>query len=237
MNVTQRFTLLVKGSIDAVLVKFEDPERSLNQLVLDMEDELESAKRAVARAMANEDRLRSRIAFHEKDMKQWQEAAERTIKKGAEDDAREMLRRLEQAERQRNRLSDELRTQSAETEEIREAIAQMHERLQKARSRLELLQAQMRQGEARRALNKVMVGVQRANLQSEFDRISERVEVQAAEERSYLKLDDELRGDHLRRRAEDSAVNDAVDDRMKKLLERTKKKKGEDAEDDEKEES
>ncbi|NHZ70908.1 MAG: hypothetical protein GWP18_04635 [Proteobacteria bacterium] len=43
MNVTQRFTLLVKGSIDAVLIKFEDPERSLNQLVLDMEDELKSA--------------------------------------------------------------------------------------------------------------------------------------------------------------------------------------------------
>ena len=97
MNVTQRFTLLVKGSIDAVLIKFEDPERSLNQLVLDMEEELESAKRAVARAMANEDRLRSRIAFHEKDMKQWQEASERAMKKGDEDGARDMLRRLEQA--------------------------------------------------------------------------------------------------------------------------------------------
>ena len=225
MNVTQRFTLLVKGSIDAVLVKFEDPERSLNQLVLDMENELESAKRAVARAMANEDRLRSRIALHEKDMKQWEEASERVMKKGDEEDARDMVRRLEQAERQRDRLRDELRTQSEETEEIREAISQMHDRLQKARSRLELLQAQMRQGEARRAINKVMVGVQRANLQSEFDRISERVELQAAEERSYLKLDDELRGDHLRRRAEDSAVDDAVDDRMRKLRDKMKKNK------------
>ncbi len=225
MTVTQRFTLLVKGSIDAVLVKFEDPERSLNQLVLDMENELETAKRAVARAMANEDRLRSRITLHEKEMRQWQEAAERVMKKGDEDGARDMLRRLEQAERQRDRLRDELRTQSEETEEIREAIGQMHDRLQKARSRLELLQAQMRQGEARRALNKVMVGVQRANLQSEFDRISERVELQAAEERSYLKLDDELRGDHLRRRAEDSAVDDAVDDRMRKLRDKMKKNK------------
>ena len=76
-------------------------------------------------------------------------------------------------------------------------------------------------------MKKVMVGVQRANLQSEFDRISERVELQAAEERSYLKLDDELRGDHLRRRAEDSAVNDAVDDRMQKLRDKMKKKKEE----------
>lgn len=217
MNVTQRFTLLVKSSIDAVLIKFEDPERSLNQLVLDMEDELESAKRAVARAMANEDRLRSRVAFHEKDMKQWESAAESAMNKGDEEDARDMLRRLEQAERQRDRLRDELQTQSEETAEIREAITRMYERLQRARSRLELLQAQMRQGEARRSINKVMVGVQRANLQSEFDRVSDRVELQAAAERSYLKLDDELRGDDLRRRAEESAVDDAVDDRMRRL--------------------
>ena len=47
---------------NAVLDSLEDPERSLNQLVLDMEEELEAAKRAAARAMANEDRLRSKIA-------------------------------------------------------------------------------------------------------------------------------------------------------------------------------
>jgi phage shock protein A len=221
MNITQRFTLLVKSSVDAVLVKFEDPERSLNQLVLDMEDELESAKRAVARAMANEDRLRSRIAFHENDMKQWDEAAELAMHKGDEDGAREMLRRGEQAERQRDRLRKELATQSDETEQIREAITRMHDRLQKARSRLELLQAQLRQGEARRAINKVIVGVNRANLQSEFDRISERVELQAAAERSYLELDDELRGDRLRRRAEDAAIDDAVDRRMQELRDKT----------------
>ena len=228
MNVTQRFTLLVKGSIDAVLTRFEDPERSLNQLVLDMEEELEAAKRAVARAMANEDRLRSRTKFHEKDKEQWEAAAESAMNKGDEDGARDMLLRAEKAERQRDRLREELHTQSDETEEIRDAIVNMHDRMQKARSRLELLQAQMRQGEARRAINKVMVGVQRANLQSEFDRVSERVELQASAERSYLKLDDELRGDHLRRQAESSAVDDAVDDRMAKLRDKLNKKKKDD---------
>ena len=144
-----------------------------------------------------------------------------------------MLLRAEKAERQRDRLQEELHTQSHETEEIRETIVNMHDRMQKARSRLELLQAQMRQGEARRAINKVMVGVQRANLQSEFDRVSERVELQASAERSYLKLDDELRGDHLRRRAEDSDV----DDRMAKLRGKLKKKKKKDKELEDEEEA
>ena len=83
------------------------------------------------------------------------------MNKGDEDGARDMLLRAEKAERQRDRLREELHTQSDETEEIRDAIVNMHDRMQKARSRLELLQAQMRQGEARRAINKVMVGVKR----------------------------------------------------------------------------
>ena len=58
MQITQRFSLLVKGRVNAVLDALEDPERSLNQLIIDMEEELESAKRAVASAIANEDRLR-----------------------------------------------------------------------------------------------------------------------------------------------------------------------------------
>ena len=81
MNITQRFTLLVKCSLDAMLEKFEDPERALHQLVIDMEEELEAAKRAAARAMANEDRLRSRITLHEKDARDWEASAERALKK------------------------------------------------------------------------------------------------------------------------------------------------------------
>jgi phage shock protein A len=217
MNITQRFTLLVKGSVDAVLYRFEDPERSLHQLVMDMDEELEAAKRAVARAMANEERLRGRIEFHDKDASNWSDAAERAVSKGEESEARDMLGRLERAERQRDRLNEELQTQSAETEEIRESVILMHGRLEKARSRLELLQAQMRQGEARRAIHKVMVGAQRSHLHDEFDRLSERVEMDAAVERSYVKLDDAMRGDGLRRRAEDSAVEDAVEDRFRAM--------------------
>ena len=74
MNILRRFNLLMKGRIHAALDRIEDPERSLNQLVHDMEEELDAAKRAVARAMANEDRLRAQVAFHTQDAGEWQRA-------------------------------------------------------------------------------------------------------------------------------------------------------------------
>jgi len=210
MNIAHRFTLLVKGSINAVLDSIEDPERSLHQLILDMEEELDAAKRAAARAMANEDRIKAKAAFHEQDARQWQAAATRSLAQDREAEAKESLRRLELAERQRERLLQTLASQAKDTAEIRESVARMNERVAEARARLAVLQARIRQGEARRAMNRVMQGADGANLMGEFERLGERVEEMAASERAYQRLDDEMSGADLKRRVEQAEVDEAV---------------------------
>jgi phage shock protein A len=217
MNLLHRFNLLVKGRLNALFDAIEDPERSLLQLVQDMEEELDAAKRAVARAMANEDRLRAQIAFHGKDAEEWQKAAERALGKGDEAGAREALKRVEKAERQRDRLAEQLEKQSKETEEVRQSVARMAERVEQAKSRLQVVQAQLRQAEARRAIGDVLATAGSLNLHGEFDRISARVEEDAATERNYQRIDDELSGEDLRRRFEADAVADAVEERLAKM--------------------
>jgi len=217
MQITQRFSLLVKGRVNAVLDALEDPERRRNQLIIDMEEELEAAKRAVASAMANEDRLRSQIAVHDKEAASWQSSAERALKRTNEGDAREALRRAELAERQRDRLRERLDIQSRETEEVRVSVGQMQDRLEQAKSRLQVVHAQLRQAEARRAVGKAMRRVEHSSLHAEFDRISGRAATMAAEERAYQRLDDELNGDDVRRRFEDLDLADAVEERLAKL--------------------
>jgi phage shock protein A len=219
MNIFRRFNLLMKGRIHAALDAIEDPERSLNQLVHEMEEELDAAKRAVARAMANEDRLRAQIAFHTQDAGEWQRAAERALGKGDEASAREALRRTELAERHRDRLAQQLEKQSKETEEVRQSVARMQEKVDQTRSRLQLVQAQMRQVEARRAIGDVLASAQSHNLLGEFERISGRIEEEAATERNYQRIDDELSGEDLRRRFEKDAISDAVEERLARLKE------------------
>ena len=218
MNIAQRFTLLVKGSLNGLFDSLEDPERSLHQLVLDMEEQLESAKRAAAQAIANEDRLRAKIVFHRKDASQWEEAARRALDKD-EDGAqvKEMVRRAEVAARQVEQLEAQLAEQQRETAQIRLSVTRMNDRIGDARSRLQILQARLRQAEARKAIGKVMRGVESSNLYSEFDRLGERVELRAATESAYLHLEDELSGDDLRRQCERAEIDDAVEDRLRAL--------------------
>ncbi len=226
MNIAQRFTLMVKGSITSLLDSLEDPERSLHQLLIDMEEQLDAAKRATARAMANEDRLRARIDGHRQDASRWEDAARRALAKQREADAREAMRRAELATRQADRLAEQLVAQEQDTAQIRESVGRLNEQLRDGRSRLQILQARIRQGEARRAMGKVLKGAETTNLQGEFERLGERVELWAAEENAYLRLDDELNGRDFARRAEDAAVDDAVDSRLERLRAELEEKGG-----------
>ena len=219
MNLARRFTLMVKGNLDKILDQLEDPEQSLHQLILEMEEQLEIAKRAAAQAIANEDRLRSRIAFHQKDGGEWKSRARRSLEKGRESDAREALRRAEEARRQAVRLGEQLASQERDTREVRESVELLHQRLADARSRLQVLHARLRQTEARRAAGKALRGVERTNLHGEFERLGERVEQEAAEERAYLRIDDQLSGADVRRRFEESALDDTVEDQLETLRE------------------
>jgi len=117
----------------------------------------------------------------------------------------------------RDRLAEQLARQSQETEEVRQSVARMAERVEQAKSRLQVVQAQLRQAEARRAIGDVLATAGSLNLHGEFDRISGRIEEDAATERNYQRIDDELSGEDLRRRFEADAVSDAVEERLAKL--------------------
>lgn len=229
MNLTQRLTLFFKGNFTALLDSVEDPERSLNQLVLEMEDQLEVAKRAAASAMANEDRLRARIDALRDDARRWDAAARRALAQGQEDDLEEAVRQCELAGQQAERLEEQLADQERDTEQIRDSISRLQEQLREARSRLQVLHARLRQGEARRAIGKVLRGAESADLYGEFERLGECVELRAAEENAYLRLGDELSGRDLRRRRDAGEVDDAVERRIAELKAETGDAPAEDA--------
>lgn len=217
MNLAQRFTLLVKGRINELFDALEDPERSLYQLILEMEEQLEAAKQAAAQAMANEDRLRQQIELRARDAETWEEAAARALERGEEADARAALERAEGAERQLTRLRESLATQQQDTAQIRDTVERWCEQVEEARGRHELLQARLRQSEARRSMGTLIQGVAAQNLQGEFERLGDRVERRCAVQNAYFRLDAEMRGDDLKRRFEDVAIREAVDERLERL--------------------
>ena len=59
MGIFARLATLIKSNLNDLISKSEDPEKMLNQVVLDMNNQLVEAKKQVAASIADEKRLPS----------------------------------------------------------------------------------------------------------------------------------------------------------------------------------
>jgi phage shock protein A len=57
MGILERIRTVLKSNINALISKAENPEKMLNQLIIDMNESLVEAKRQVAMAIADEKKL------------------------------------------------------------------------------------------------------------------------------------------------------------------------------------
>ena len=214
MNIAQRITLMIRGQTRQALDQIENPEATLEQLVVEMGNQLDSAKRAAAQAVANERRLRARLERQRAEADRFDRSARSAVERAEDDLAREALRRAERSRRQADELAAELAAQEDDTRRVREHVARLHDRLGDAHGRLQLLRSRLRQTAARRAMSRVLARSEHIDLYAEFERLGERVELSAAEEVAYTELGDDLSGTELRRRLDAADLDDAVEARL-----------------------
>ncbi|KAG6769770.1 hypothetical protein POTOM_025432 [Populus tomentosa] len=93
MNLFDRFARVVKSYANAILSSFEDPEKILEQTVLEMNDDLTKMRQATAQVLASQKRLENKYNAAQKASEEWYRKAQLALQKGEEDLAREALKR------------------------------------------------------------------------------------------------------------------------------------------------
>ena len=66
-----QFSLVMRSNITTIREKFEDPERMLHQLLIDMEEELEKVRNSVAGAIADEIQLGKKVEQARSEAERW----------------------------------------------------------------------------------------------------------------------------------------------------------------------
>ena len=93
MGIFGRLGTLLKANINDMISKAEDPEKILNQLILDMKDSLVTAKKQVAVAIADEKRLKKQLENELSMSSEWEKKAMMAVRAGKDDLAKEALMR------------------------------------------------------------------------------------------------------------------------------------------------
>jgi len=189
-----RLGRVFKSNANAMVEKMEDPEKILNQTLLDMKDQLIKAKQQVAVAIADEKRLEKQYLSEEKKAKEWEDKARLALKAGNEELARKALAEKQSYGQNAAGYKAEWQKQKMMTDKLRQSLKQLSDKIDDAGRKKNLLVARAKRAKAQQDIQSTMSGMSDNSAFSAFDRMSERVEIAEAKADATAELAEDFQG-------------------------------------------
>jgi phage shock protein A len=155
MNLLDRISRLIRANLNDLLRRAEDPEKIIEQAVLDMKEALKEAREQVAAAMAEAKRLEREVESHLKEAALWEEKAKEALKAGREDLAKEALRRRKRALDLAEGFKAQLEEQKGLTNRLMTQLKALEAKIDEAEARKKLLLARKKGVEAAEAVRRM----------------------------------------------------------------------------------
>ncbi|HNS96537.1 MAG TPA: PspA/IM30 family protein [Polyangiaceae bacterium] len=198
MGIFARLAQLIKSNINDLISRSEDPEKMLNQIVIDMNNQLAEATKQVAVAIADEKRLSKHVEQEAANAAEWKRRAEMAIRAGNEELAREALARRKEHEQLRVGFEQQWQKQKAAVDQLKRALRMLNSKIEEAKRKKNLLIAQKQRAEAQKAIHQAMGGVRDNSAFETFDRMADRINRMEAEAEASAELAEEYSGDVLK---------------------------------------
>lgn len=200
MGIMDRMATVIKSNLNHLINKAEDPEKMLDQILIQLRQQLVEAKREVAVAIADEKRLAAQLEAELEQVREWERRATMAVQKGEDDLAREALRRKADHEQIAIGYKKQWDAQQASTENLKNALRALSQKIEEAGRKKNLLVARQKRAEAQKHIHEVMTGLTDTSAFESFDRMTAKVEQIEAQADAAVELSQELSGDTTEQR-------------------------------------
>jgi phage shock protein A len=197
MGIFTKLSTVIKSNINDLISRAEDPEKMLNQIILDMRDQLAKAKREVAAAIADERKLKSQLDDEVKQARDWEHRAMLAVKEGRDDLAKQALIRQQEHAERAHVLQSTWQAQSAETEKLKGSLRQLNDKIEEAKRKRNLLIAKQKRAQAQRRIHETMSGLSDTSAFEAFNRMAEKIEEEERRSVAHAEVSEALSGDTL----------------------------------------
>jgi phage shock protein A len=198
MGLFDRLSSLIKANLNDLISKAEDPEKQLEQSILDMRSQLAKAKQQVAAAIADEKRLRDQAEAEYKQSQEWEQRAMLAIQQNRDDLARQALMRQQEHGEHAQKLQTTWEQHSAETEKLKSLLRDLNDKIEEAKRKKNLLLARARRAEAQQRIQSTMSGLSEKSAFEAFNRMEEKIEQNERRLAATTEIDEEFSGDRLK---------------------------------------
>ncbi|MGB5368394.1 MAG: PspA/IM30 family protein [Polyangiales bacterium] len=200
MGFLSRLAQLIKSNINDLINKSEDPEKMLNQVIVDMNQQLVEAKKQVAVAIADEKRLNKHFGNELAKSKEWENKAMLAVRAGDDELAKEALLRRKEHDAIAAQYQEQWARQKALTDQLKTALKALSHKIGEAQRKKNVLIARKRRAQAMKSIQETMSGLSDASAFETFDRMAEQIDQMEAEAEAGAEVAEQYTGDILKHR-------------------------------------
>ncbi|HEX9622304.1 MAG TPA: PspA/IM30 family protein [Polyangiaceae bacterium] len=197
MGILARLAQLLKSNLNDLISRSEDPEKMLNQIVIDMNAQLIEAKKHVAVSIADEKRLFKQTEQELERAAEWERRAMLAVRAGDDNLAKEALARKKEHGDLAEQYKKQHERQKQAVDQLKLALRALNSKIEEAKRKKSLLIARKKRAEAQRAIQETMSGLNNASAFEAFDRMAGKIDQMEAEAEAGAELAEEYSGDVL----------------------------------------
>ncbi|WP_413164433.1 PspA/IM30 family protein [Capilliphycus salinus ALCB114379] len=213
MGLLDRVGRLIRANLNDIIEKAEDPQKILEQAIIDMHEDVIKLREAVTLAIASQKRSQQQYNQYQSEVNNWQSRAQLALQKGDENLAREALQRKKSYQEQANIIKVALDSQTAQVETLKRNLIQLESKISEAKTKKEMLIARKRAADVNKQLQDLINGINTTGSIAAFERMEEKVLVAEARSQGLA----ELAGADLESQFQALEAGNGIDDELEAL--------------------
>ncbi|HWH02711.1 MAG TPA: PspA/IM30 family protein [Gemmatimonadales bacterium] len=217
MGIFDRLSTLIRSNINDLISRAENPEKMLNQLIVDMRSQLAKAKQQVASAIADEKKLSAQAEQEKKMAEDWEKRAVLAVQEGRDDLAKQALLRHNEHVQNALTLHDTWVKHREETEKLKLSLRQLNDKIEEAKRKKNILIARQKRAEAHKRIQETMSSMGDNSAFETFERMAEQIEHEERKLIAAAEVNEDLSGDSLMKQFQTIEVRADADQQLAAL--------------------
>ena len=225
MSIFKRLLLIGRSYLNYIIGKAEDPEKMLNQMLMDMDVHLMNAKRQVALAISDEKKLLTQYLKSKKQMNIWREKAEIAVQANRDDLAKKALERYAIYKQESINLENHWKNQKNAVEKLKIALNTLTAKINDAKIKKNLLVARAKKATATQNISVTMSNIAGGkNTIQALNSMEDKISKMEAEANAATTMASEIEVDELNAQFEDLQLS-STDNELSKIKRQLSSKK------------
>ncbi|QLE54111.1 PspA/IM30 family protein [Nostoc sp. TCL26-01] len=175
MELIKRIQRVIRANLNSVLASTEDPEKILEQTVMEMQENLLRLRQGVAQAIATQKRTERQAASAQSTAEEWYRRAQLAIQQGNEPLAREALTKRQAYVQTATTLTQQRGEQVEIVDRLKKDMRTLELKIAEAKTKKDMYIARARSAEASYKLQEMLSGTSATSSLSAFERMEEKV--------------------------------------------------------------